>query len=138
MNREDLKNLSRTRLKEAKILHKKGQYDGAAYLIGYALETALKARVCRILDADYPDTGDLGKVYKTHDFDQLIRLGGIRKKFDDKLVVDFTFQSNYNKINGWKESWRYESGKSKAFVDDLFRVLEDKNSGILTWLKKLW
>jgi HEPN domain-containing protein len=138
MNREDLKNLSKTRLKEAKILHKKGQYDGAAYLVGYVLETALKARICRILDADYPDSGDLAKVYKTHSFDQLIKLGGIRKRFDIKSLADFNFQNNYSKINGWQDSWRYETGKNKAFVDDLFKALEDKNNGILTWIKKLW
>ncbi|MCW3124863.1 MAG: hypothetical protein JWO03_521 [Bacteroidetes bacterium] len=138
MTRAELKSLSKIRLKEAKILKDNGCYEGAAYLTGYSLELALKARICKILDADYPDTGDLGKVYKTHNFDQLIRLGGIRKKFDDKAAADPDFQLNYSTINGWNESWRYESGKTVLFVEKLLVALENPGNGILSWLKKIW
>jgi len=47
LTREDLQEISLHRLEEAKILYKQGQYDGAKYLLGYTLETALKARICK-------------------------------------------------------------------------------------------
>ena len=43
--RDELKALSRTRLKEAKTRYDGGLYDGASYLAGYVVELALKARI---------------------------------------------------------------------------------------------
>ena len=45
--RSDLEAIARSRLREAKALFKSRHYDGAAYLCGYAIELALKVRVCR-------------------------------------------------------------------------------------------
>jgi HEPN domain-containing protein len=43
----DLKAISRARLRDAKVLLKGKRLDGAAYLCGYAVELALKARAER-------------------------------------------------------------------------------------------
>ena len=49
LSRNDLKKISKTRLKEAKTLCDNKLYDGAMYLYGYVIETALKARICKVL-----------------------------------------------------------------------------------------
>jgi HEPN domain-containing protein len=85
IGRQDLKNISKTRLKEAKTLYKNGLYDGAKYLLGYSLETAFKAIICRILDTNYPERGDITRVYHTHKFDVLVVLSGLEKKIDEKI-----------------------------------------------------
>jgi HEPN domain-containing protein len=55
MTREDLRELSRLRLREAEVLYKAHLYDGCVYLAGYAVELALKARICRLLHIkEYP------------------------------------------------------------------------------------
>lgn len=43
MNRKDLQELSKLRLKEAKLLIDNNSFDGAYYLCGYSVECALKA-----------------------------------------------------------------------------------------------
>lgn len=44
-SKNELKALSKTRLKEVKALYDNGLYDGASYLAGYVIELALKARI---------------------------------------------------------------------------------------------
>jgi hypothetical protein len=56
--RQELKDLTRLRLREAEALFQAACYNGAVYLGGYAVEAALKARICRLLGAEnYPDSG---------------------------------------------------------------------------------
>ena len=56
MNRYDLQKLSRLRVREAKVLLDNKCYEGAYYLLGYAVECALKACIARQTKAfDFPD-----------------------------------------------------------------------------------
>ena len=53
----------------------------AVYLGGYAVEAALKARICRVLDfEEYPDFGEFRRLYASHDLDQLLKLSGLSRK----------------------------------------------------------
>jgi hypothetical protein len=45
----ELRILARARIKEAQILFDVKRYDAATYLCGYAMELALKARICQTL-----------------------------------------------------------------------------------------
>src|SRR4051812_39346061 len=77
---QQLKDLALVRVDEAEALFAAGLYDGAKYLAGYAVELALKARICRLLEVDeYPDMGALKRVYAVHDLDQLLLLAGLQK-----------------------------------------------------------
>lgn len=51
-SRTDFQQLADSRLLEAKTLLANNLFDGAVYLAGYALELALKARICKIIDTD--------------------------------------------------------------------------------------
>jgi len=78
---KDLKLISETRLKEAKVLYEHGLYDGAAYICGYVLETALKAMICKNLKInEYPDDGKDKTIFSSHDFDRLLLLSGLQSK----------------------------------------------------------
>ncbi|OQY56397.1 MAG: hypothetical protein DRR08_31475 [Candidatus Parabeggiatoa sp. nov. 2] len=53
----ELRTLARARLKEAQILFLAKRYDAATYLGGYAVELALKARICKTLGwTNFPET----------------------------------------------------------------------------------
>ena len=53
----ELRILARARLKEAQILFEAKRYDAATYLCGYAIELALKARICQTLGyTHFPQT----------------------------------------------------------------------------------
>ena len=48
--------LAKSRLQESEILFSKRKYDVAVYLCGYAMELALKARICKTLKwSEFPD-----------------------------------------------------------------------------------
>src|SRR6266705_3045443 len=80
----DLKSIARARLNDAKVLLKGRRLDGAVYLCGYAVEMALKARLCRTLKwSGFPETGaefqGLQSI-KTHNLEILLRLSGVEGK----------------------------------------------------------
>lgn len=136
-SRKDFKILCVMRLKEAKSLYSNGFYNGAIYLSGYIIETALKARICKILNLDYP-SGEFAKTYHTHDFDRLIVLAGLQKELDSKRR-DIKFNTNWSLVTGWKEIRRYESTlATKKDVEDILNAMEDNTHGILTWIKRKW
>ena len=56
MNRKNLQTLTELRLKEAKVLLDQGFQDGAYYLLGYAVECALKSCIAKqFREYDFPD-----------------------------------------------------------------------------------
>jgi HEPN domain-containing protein len=76
--------IARARLEDANILLTSRRYDGAIYLCGYAVELALKAKICQTLNwPGYPSTAGEFRDYqsfRTHDLDVLLHLTG-REEF---------------------------------------------------------
>lgn len=102
----DLKNIAQARLVDCEILLKKDRYDGAIYLCGYAIETALKARICKVLKwPEFPLTKNEFQGYttfKTHDLDILLSLSGIEKKIKRSYFAD------WSTIAQWDPEIRYK------------------------------
>jgi len=137
----ELKNLAKSRLKEARILYQKGFYDSSVYLSGYVIELGLKARICRILKLnEYPSSGKIGAVYKTHKISDLIILGGLLPQLDEKLIVDPDFQVNWSIVSPWDVSLRYSSigTNSELVAKETLSALEDPEHGVFSWIKKRW
>jgi HEPN domain-containing protein len=85
ITRKDLQDLSRVGLKEADSLYKAKHYDGCVYLAGYAVELALKARICKLLRVnEYPLSGEIGRAFKIHSLEQLKVLAGLSSEIDVK------------------------------------------------------
>lgn len=107
IKKEDLKKLAKERLKDAKVLFKLKRYEGAAYLSGYVLEFALKAKVCKTLGwTGYPETKkefEEYKSFKTHKLGVLLRLSGSESKLKARYVADWSI------INKWDPEMRYRS-----------------------------
>lgn len=77
MNRADLQRLTRIRLREARVLLKNGHYEGAYYLLGYAVECAFKACIARQTRRyDFPDRKLVNDIY-THDLNKLLSISGL-------------------------------------------------------------
>jgi HEPN domain-containing protein len=136
--RKQLKDLALLRLREADALFGCGLYDGARYLSGYVIELALKARICRVLDVqEYPDTGELRRVYATHDLDQLLKLAGLSRKLSFANEALFT---NWSIATLWKPERRYDVAgtASRGDVEDILKAIQDKPDGVLTWIRKHW
>jgi len=61
---EELTKLAKSRLEEAEILLASQKYDAAVYLGGYAIELAIKAKICQVLRWSElpPSAGDCKKI----------------------------------------------------------------------------
>lgn len=141
MTRKELQKTALTRFEEAKTLHKKGYYDGAVYLCGYVVETALKARICRHLQMkEYLDTGDMKSIFSSHDFDRLLLLSGLGNRINLANRRSTNLFKNWSLLTTWKTDVRYEpiGTYQKKHSKSLLDALEDKKEGFLVWIKKLW
>lgn len=137
---EDLKIIAETRLKEAKVLYKNRFYDGAAYLCGYVVETALKARICKNLKIkDCPDDGKDKNVFSSHDFNRLLLLSGLQEKISLKNKRNKKLFVNWSLLTKWQPDTRYFpiGSYKKQDVEDLFKALEDSKFGFFVWIKKI-
>jgi len=100
LSRVELRKIGKARFKDASVLLCARRYDGAMYLCGYAIEIALKARICRTLSwAGYPATGKEFQNYKsfrTHDLDVLLRLCGIEQKIKTDFLAEWSAVAMWN------------------------------------------
>jgi len=145
-NLEDFKSISNLRLKTAKILIDGKDWDGAAYMLGYCLECALKAVICKTLHlVAYPENTRNDKVdsyFMTHKFDQLLTPSGMEDLFSARGQKDVFI--------GWSEftqeypgDWpamRYDRQRLKQFdelkVKKLYNNLVKKKCGVITVINK--
>lgn len=102
----ELDRIATTRLQDATVLHQAGQHDGAIYLCGYAVEVALKARICRVLNwAEFPSkSGEFApyRSFQTHNLDVLLRLSGQEARIKQAHFAE------WNTVANWNPESRYE------------------------------
>ena len=104
--KNELKKIARARLKDADTLLSSKRYDGAIYLCGYAVELALKARICTTLRWEgYPESNKEFKSYnnfRTHDLDVLLHLSG------KEVFIKTNYFAEWSVVVGWSPSSRYQ------------------------------
>src|SRR5205807_362649 len=105
--RRQLQELALLRLEEAETLYASGLQDGCAYLRGYVVELARKARICAPFGVtDYPDKGSrLREALKSHFLDDLGLLAGMVHEFTPTRPA---LLANWSRINEWRPVCRYE------------------------------
>ncbi|HEU4456800.1 MAG TPA: hypothetical protein VFR81_27275, partial [Longimicrobium sp.] len=101
----DLKLLARGRLRDARALFRAGRYDAAAYICGYAVEVALKERICRTLKWNgFPHTNsefDGLQSFRTHRLEILLRLSGQADRISRRFLTE------WETVVGWNPERRY-------------------------------
>ena len=137
--RTELKRLAFLRLREAETLYRAGLYDGVAYLCGYTIEFALKARICRVLGlSEYPDRDKrLRQVYAVHDLPQLLLLSGLQSKIG---LANAELARNWSVAANWKPERRYDppGTYSRKRALEILDAVRSKRNGVMTWLSKRW
>lgn len=138
VNRKDLQTLADLRVADAKVLVDAGCFSAAYYLLGYAVECALKACITKqIREHDFPDKQLVLDSY-THNLEQLLRTSGVKPQFDSRIKADKSFEVNWTTIKDWTEAARYENNIPEVKARDLLNAITDSTSGVLTWLKTVW
>jgi HEPN domain-containing protein len=118
LNRSDLRRIARSRLQDAVVLYRGRRYDGAIYLCGYAVELALKARVCRTLR--WPGFPVSNKEFegllsfKTHNLEVLLRLAG-------REAIKTTHLADWSVVVSWNPESRYSppGGATRAAANSM-------------------
>jgi len=120
LDRKNIRAIAKARLKDAKVLLRGKRFEGAIYLCGYAVELALKARICQTLKwGGYPATNaeftDY-KSFKTHDLDVLLHLSGVEDKVKTKLLAE------WSAVAQWSPESRYSPIGIATKTDASFMV----------------
>ncbi len=102
---DDLKKTAREYLRAATVLRRQGSFDSAVYLRGYAVEIALKARICRTLKwAGFPESNSEfsnKSSLKTHDLEALLEFTGVLDRIKVQLLADWSI------VKPWRPEQRY-------------------------------
>ncbi|TSC85129.1 MAG: HEPN domain-containing protein [Microgenomates group bacterium Gr01-1014_16] len=141
---KELRKIAKARLKTAKILLEAGDWNGSVYMMGYALECALKASACKALHlTTYPENTRNEKIdtyFMTHKFDQLLIVSG--------LSDIFGFKGKSEAFRNWSEftieypgdwpSMRYDPKLrwDEVKTRKLYNNLVDLSNGVIATIKR--
>lgn len=139
MNRQDLQRLSRTRAREAKALLDSGNFAGSYYLMGYAVECAIKAAIAKQTKRyDFPrDKQFAGNVY-THNLKTLLQTAELWSRFEAAAKANPPLSDNWAVVKDWTAASRYTLSISEAQTRDLYSACTARTHGLLAWLKNYW
>jgi hypothetical protein len=137
MNRNILQRLVRVRVQEARTLLAANNYPGAYYLIGYAVECALKACVSKqVKRFDFPDKKFVNDAH-THELEKLVGLAGLTTDFNRDRRANRDLELNWAVVKDWKESVRYDPNITPQQARDIYSACTGPN-GILPWIRRRW
>ena len=105
ISRQQLRSIARARLRDAQVLLRARRYDGAVYLCGYAIEIALKARICRALNwPHFPEENREFEGYqslRTHRLDVLLHFSGMEARIKTRMMAEWSL------VEMWRPEMRY-------------------------------
>lgn len=133
--KSDFQSLAEKRMREARALLAANEPDGAYYLGGYAVECAIKACIIKKLNTsdDWLDRNFSELCYK-HDLVVLLRLADLETPMNGVPAV----LGKWGRVKEWKETSRYDLGKTTGDVNSFLVAIDDPADGVLTWIKRLW
>jgi hypothetical protein len=138
MNRNELKELARRRLREAVVLFEAGCYDGAYYLAGYAVECGLKARIAKLtMRHHFPPKVKTVQSYYSHDLAGLVVAATLQTELEGELNADPDFLLNWTVVKGWSEESRYAQW-TLTQAGDLIRAIRHRRHGVMRWIRRYW
>src|SRR5262245_41481528 len=138
MNKTDLQILAEARAADATVLLQAQRWQAAYYLLGYAVECALKACAARQFRQDEAPEKRVVNDFYTHRLDTLLSISGVKAALEARAAADPAFQINWNTAKDWEETTRYDHTIPEVKARDLYAAVTDPNAGVLTWLKTQW
>src|SRR5579863_7686293 len=128
ISRRDLRTIARGRLRDAQVLLRAKRFDGAFYLCGYAVELALKARICHTLGwPGFPESSQDFKglqSVKTHDLEVLLRFSGVEAQVKAKHLADWSVVLEWNPERRYQAIGQSTGQQVTDMVNCVKRLLE--------------
>ncbi|MCE9527705.1 MAG: hypothetical protein K8R36_16815 [Planctomycetales bacterium] len=137
MNRTQLQQLAEERVRDADALLTAGQWSGAYYLAGYAVECGLKACIAKLTNQhDFPDK-ELAQRCFTHKIEVLVEAAGLALQRKTDVALNPTMGANWLLVKDWDEKARYQPW-TEPQARKLFVAVTDTTNGVLPWIKGNW
>lgn len=113
------------------------EWSGAYYLVGYAVESGIKACLTKDFQPySMPDKDIVNKSH-THDITALSNHANLDGPRGLNAQADAAFAVNWNVVASWNEAARYATW-TETQAKELYEAVTDKDHGVLPWLKKQW
>jgi HEPN domain-containing protein len=138
LNRTILQTLAESRLEDGRILLVNGQWTGAYYLTGLAVECALKACLARaVKEHDYPDKRFVNGMYQ-HDLQNLIGLdAALLAALQADMALDSKLDANWSTVKDWDDEKRYDIVEEQE-AKGLYEATVEAGSGVMSWIRGKW
>ncbi len=139
VNRAELQQLARDRIREAKALLSAKEWAGAYYLAGYAVEYGLKSCILAYVEK----TGIIfedrkyGEKCWTHNLEDLVKLAALEEALGRDMAASQVLERNWEIVAEWSELSRYQR-KRHHEAKKLYRAITDKADGMMTWITNHW
>lgn len=137
MNRTLLQYLAEERAREAEALILAGQWSGAYYLTGYAIECGLKACIAKLTNQyDYPNKERAQRCY-THKIETLVEVARLDLQRRQDVDSNPALGTNWQIVKDWDEKARYQQW-SEPQARNLVSAVTDSTNGVLPWIRVRW
>lgn len=97
------------------------RYDGASYLCGYAVEVALKAKICEILKwKGFPSSNAEFRNYqsfKTHSLDVLLVLSGVEEKIKKRYFRSWSVVAEWDPEARYEPAGKVSEGQARSMIE---------------------
>jgi hypothetical protein len=137
VDRRELRELSKLRLKEAKALLDLQLFDGAYYLAGYAVECALKACIAKTTRRhEFPEKDKVNRSY-SHNLRELVRVAGLEDDLAARVKADQKFERFWDTVEVWSEQSRYRRYSARS-AEELLTAVANEQNGVIAWIAPHW
>jgi HEPN domain-containing protein len=123
-----LRSIAAARLDDARHLFAAGRFDGASYLCGYAVELALKARICNTLGwTDFPESSREFEPYrslKTHSLEVLLTFTGQQQNVKTNHLVEWSHVTSWDPESRYKPIGTVAESKAQLMINSAATLLE--------------
>lgn len=139
MNRTELQQLANDRIEDARILLDRGRWTAAYYLVGYAVETGLKACILKFVEETgviFTDKKFAEKCW-THDIEDLVKQANLEPKRGQDIGANATLGGYWGLVEVWTEVSRYEQ-KTEVEARNLYEAVTNDPDGVFRWIQRHW
>jgi HEPN domain-containing protein len=124
------------RLKDARVLMRGGNREGAYYLAGLAVECAIKACIAKNTQRhDFPPNQNAVRDIYTHDLVKLIRAARLQTALETEASRNSAFNDNWAVVRNWDVESRYVTKGLNA--GELYKAVTGRG-GVMQWLRQRW
>jgi HEPN domain-containing protein len=134
--RREFQQLARMRLKDARVLMRGGNGEGAYYLTGLAVECAVKACIAKNTKRhDFPPNQNVVRDIYTHDLVKLIKAAGLQTALETETSRNSAFNDSWAVVRIWNVESRYMTKGLNA--RNLYQAVAGRD-GVMQWLRQRW